>query len=159
MQMQDAVTSQTNVSKRASAKTTGQELDEKLEQQRINNMYFDPKAELNLEHQDSDEELRQPDNLKKLVSQIMTPEEDFTLNLSPDVQKILDFFKVTVKGTQEKRTAKRTRLTTHFMRQYHKFFRMEMEWAYFEYGNLLQFLPQYQGDQQLFLNFFKESEN
>ena len=73
----------------------------------------------------------------------MTPEEDFTLNLSPDVQNILDFFKVTVKGTQEKRTAKRTRLTMHFMRQYHKFFRMEMEWAYFEYGNLLQFLPQY----------------
>lgn len=43
-------------------------------------------------------------------------EEDFTLNLDPKIQEILEHFKVIVIGTREKRVAKRLRLTNHFMR-------------------------------------------
>ena len=55
--------------KRGSAKTTGQELEERLEKDRVNNMLYDPKnAEVVLANQDSDEELREPVNLKKLIT-------------------------------------------------------------------------------------------
>ena len=63
------MTKTNSTTKRGSAKTTGQELEEKLEKDRVNNMLYDPKnAELVLAHQESDEELREPDNLKKLIT-------------------------------------------------------------------------------------------
>lgn len=124
--------------KQGSTLTTGNDLDEMILKEQARNRIYDPRnAELVLQSQQSDRELRDTVNVEKLIRQIKQPEEDFTLNLTHEMQEILEFFKVTIKGTKEKRHAKRTRLTNHFMRQYHKFFKMEMEWAYFEYGNLL----------------------
>ena len=78
---------------------------------------------------DSDEELRDPKNLEHLIEQIGAKEEDYTLNLEPEIQEILEHFKVIVIGTKEKRTAKRLRLTNHFMRQFFKYIRKEKQWA------------------------------
>lgn len=56
--------------------------------------------------------------------------EDFTLNLSDEVNDILTYFNVIIEGTQEKRTAKRTRLVKHFSRQFYKFIKLEKEWIF-----------------------------
>ena len=68
--------------------------------------------------------------MNKLIHQVQVSEEDFTLNLTREIKSILDYFKVTIEGTQEKRTAKRLRLTNHFMRRFYRFIKMEKEYAF-----------------------------
>ena len=78
---------------------------------------------------EEDEELQNFENVQKLIEQVRSENEDYTLTLSDHVKQILAFFRVTIVGTQEKRQAKRIRLLTHFMRQFFKFIKMEKEWA------------------------------
>ena len=61
---------------------------------------------------------------------MLISDEEFTLNLSEEVREILDFFKVTIQGTNDKRKAKRERLTNYFMHQFLKFIKLEKEWAH-----------------------------
>lgn len=61
---------------------------------------------------------------------MQVPEENYTLNLSQEINDILDEFNVTIKGTQEKRKDKRVRLMNYFLKQYYKFFTLELKWAY-----------------------------